>query len=440
MRLLSRLTLCVAIALPALAQAAAVVRGPFLQQTTPESTLVVVNTDATATVRVIAEPPGAAAITAESANATHHVVRVAGLPPASDVPYRVEVDGAGAKTGTIHTPGEPGTAAGRRAVLGVIGDFGTKGPNETGNAAQLANRGVDALLTVGDNSYPDGAAGEWDATVFRPLAAVLASTTFWPTTGDHEYRTPWAQPYLDAFELPEGPQGERYYSFDWGDLHVVAIDTNCITPVDAATQGCDAKTMLAWVREDLAASKAPWKAAIFHRPVLATGHYPIYAEVQSGLMPLLEEFHVDLVLQGHNHLYERTWPTRGGEPIARDYDHRDAPVYVTAGGGGDWLYDFSFPAASWTAYREKTAQHLVLTLDGGTMKVESVKPDGTVHDSFTITKDVPAVPETGPGAPDGPLAQNAVGPGCASGGSAGLLALTGLALAGLRRRKPRRQA
>jgi acid phosphatase type 7 len=444
LRLLPRLLLALSIVLPASGRAAAVVRGPFLQQTDADSTRVVVRTDAVASVRVVAEPPGAAPITAESTG-TRHVIPVEGLPPAAEIPYRVDVDGVEAKRGTVRTPGAPNTAAGRSAVFGVIGDYGTKGPAEQGNVARLRERGVHALLTVGDNSYPDGATSEWDATVFGPLRDLLPNTTFWPVAGDHEYRTPWAQPYLDAFELPEGPQGERYYAFDWGDLHVVAIDTNCITPVDAATQGCDAQTMLAWLRADLAASEAPWKAAILHRPALATGTYGVYPQVQSALVPIFEEYGVDVVFQGHNHLYERSWPTRGGVPVAKDYDHRDAPVYVTAGGGGDWLYDFKLPAAAWTAHREKIFQHLVVTLDGGSLKIESVTLDGSVHDAFTIVKDVPALPDFPPPAPTPPPNEPPPGfdpdssssQGCGSTGVVpGLLALSALVLArGLRRRR-----
>jgi acid phosphatase type 7 len=449
LRLFPRLFLCLAIVLPGLSRAATVVRGPFLQQTDSDSTVVVVKTDVAAAVRVVAEPPNRAPIVGESSGA-QHVVRLESLPAATSIPYRVEVDGVAAKTGTIRTPGAPNTAAGRRAVFGVIGDYGTKGPAEHGNVARLVARGVDALLTVGDNSYPDGAAAEWDATVFGPLAPLLPNTTFWPVAGDHEYRTAWSQPYLDAFELPEGPQGERYYAFDWGDLHVVAIDTNCITPVDPNTQGCDATTMLAWLRADLAASKAPWTAAILHRPALATGHYGVYPQIQSALVPIFEEYGVDIVFQGHNHLYERTWPTRGGKPVAKDYDHRAAPVYVTAGGGGDWLYDFALPAAEWTAYREKNYQHLVVTLDGGSLKVESVLLDGTVHDAFTIVKDVPALPpcsgascgvapgDPPPEEPEEP-AFGLGGQGCASAGAVpGLLALSALALVRVVRRRRKR--
>lgn len=447
MRLLARLILSTLLVLPGLASAAAITRGPFLQQTSPHASLVVLNTDVPAAVRVVAELGAGGTVVGESAGTAHHVVRLEGLPAASVVSYRVELEGAVRATGTLRTPGEPDTAEGQRTVLGVIGDYGTQGPIQAGNTAALLARGVSAVLTVGDNAYPDGKAEDWDPAVFRPMAALLASTTFWPVPGDHEYRLPYAQPYLDALELPEGPDGERYYSFDWGDVHVVALDSNCLSPMDAATAGCTRDSMVTWLREDLAATQAPWKIALLHRPVLATGKYGSFPEVASALEPLFQEYGVDVVFQGHNHLYERTWPSRDGAPVKTGegaYDRPGAPVYVTTGGGGDWLYDFEKPVAPFTAYREKVGQHVVVTVDGGSMHVESVRHDGVVHDEFTIAKDVaPAPAGTGGGGGGGSSWQSGGpvvrGGGCASaGGGAGLAAFAALAVSETLRRLRRR--
>jgi hypothetical protein len=446
-RLLSPIAL-VACAMPSPASAASLTRGPFLQQTGPTSTIVVARTDVAAQVRAVAELPGGGTVEAATAG-TEHVLRLQGLPPSSAVRYRVEVDGTERSSGVVHTPGRPGTAAGRRAVLGVIGDHGTAGPIAAANGERMRERGVEAVLTVGDNAYPDGAAGDWDPAMFRPFAALLRNATLFSVPGDHEYRTPWGQGYYDAHVLPEGPEGERYYSFDWGDLHVVALDSNCIVPMVAAEAGCTTASMTAWLRQDLAASTAPWTVALIHRPAVATGKYGVYPQVPDALVPIFQEFAVDVVFQGHNHLYERTWPTKDGKPVQKNYDHPTAPVYMTTGGGGDWLYDFALPAAEWTAYREKTDEHVVLTLEEGTMKIESIRSNGTVHDQFTIVKDVPPLPVSPPSEPP-PLSDSPTPPGggdatpvdasqagCASGGSAGVLTLTvlGIALLALARRR-----
>ncbi|ACL66790.1 Myxococcales GC_trans_RRR domain protein [Anaeromyxobacter dehalogenans 2CP-1] len=447
MRSFPRLLLALA-ALPSAAFAASVTRGPFLQQTGPSSALVVVDTDAAATVQAIADLPGGGTARAAS-DGTHHLLRLDGLPAASAVPYRLTVDGVERPGGTLHTPGRPDTAEGRAAILAVVGDYGTGDPAEMNHIARIREEGAQAILTVGDNAYPDATAADFLTKLFRPMAALLADVTMWPALGDHEYRQAWAQPYLDAFELPEGPQGERYYAFDWGDVHVAALDSNCIVPMDAATAGCDGKTMVGWLTADLAASRAPWKIVLIHRPVVATGKYGVYPQIPAALLGVLEGAGVDLVLQGHNHLYERSWPTRQGQPVQKDYDHPAAPVYVTSGGAGGWLYDFALPAEPWTAYREKIDQHLRLTLEGGTLKVDSIRGDGVIHDTFTIVKDIPPLPAQPPGGGDGggaggtpetPPANGAVAVGCQAGAGSGWALLAPLAVvaaAALRRRRQR---
>ncbi len=444
MRLTPRLpALAAALALPQLALAASIVRGPFLQQTTPTSTLVVVTTDAAAHVEASADLPGGGTAQARS-DGTKHLLRLEGLPPAATVAFHVTVDGAPAGDGSVRTPAVPGTEAARHAVLGATADTGSAGPNARANIARMELRGVEAVLTMGDNSYPDGAAGEWDTTFFGLWKDVMRSATMWTGAGDHEYRTPFAQPYLDAVELPSGPQGERYYSFDWGDLHVVALDTNCISPMNVNEMGCDAATMVSWLEADLAATKAPWKIVTMHRPALATGKYGVYPEVPRALLAPFEKYGVDLVLQAHNHLYERTWPARQNAVVKRDYDHPGAPVYVTAGGGSDYLYESVLPAAEWTAFRATEYQHLILTLDGGSLRVESVRPDGSLLDQFQIVKDVPppssgAVTPGQPPSPSAPPEQAVTGPkasggGCGSGpGGALSVALVGALLAWSRR-------
>lgn len=408
-----RLALCALAALPTLAAAASITRGPFLQQTTPTSTLVVVKTDQPAVVEATARLPAGETVTARS-EGTYHKLALRGLVPASAISYSVTVDGAAKASATFRTPGVPGSAAARRAVIGVTADTGSAGPNARAAVARLQASKVETVLTLGDNSYPDGAAGEWQRTFFDVWKPFMGTATLWAGVGDHEYRTPFAQPYLDAMELPEGPQGERYYSFDWGDVHVVALDTNCIVPMDKAAMGCDQATMVSWLEKDLAASKAPWKLVTMHRPAVATGKYGVYPQIPAALLGPFERGGVDVVFQAHNHLYERTWPTRQNAVVKKDYDRPGAPVYITSGGGSDYLYDSVLPAASWTAARATRAHVMVLTLDGGSLKIQAIEPDGAVLDAIEIVKDVPPVT-----VPDDPASGGGSGGGSGDGGDGG---------------------
>jgi hypothetical protein len=259
------------------AVAAQLVRGPFLQQTSASSTLVVVKTDAPANVEI--RSAGASA----TSQGTHHVLALPGLVPASTITYEVVVDAVSVASGTFRTPGLPATEAGRHAVIGVIGDMGSGGDNERANVLQMKARGVQAVLTVGDNAYPDGAAGDWDPKFFEPFSPLLPHATLWPALGDHEYLTPYASGYLDAFELPQGPHGERYYAFDWGDLHVVALDTTAsISRCRHVRLRRGGDSRLAACRPE--GNRRPLEDRQHARAALATGKYGFSQKVAAALI------------------------------------------------------------------------------------------------------------------------------------------------------------
>lgn len=386
-----------AVLLCASAEAASLTRGPFLQQTTSEATRIVAHTDVNARVEVAVTGSGGDESVRATSTGTRHVLPLTELPAGTSITYRVLVDGE-VKSGphTFRTPGLRGTPEGGEAVIGVVGDMGSGGVNEKANVQRLVEAGAELILTVGDNSYPEGAAAEWDPKFFRPFAPLLPRATLAPAPGDHEYLTPYAQGYLDAFELPAQPGGERYYSFDWGDLHVAVVDSNCVDPLEPATSGCSGAEMVSWLEDDLSRSDAPWKIVTMHRAALATGAYGHSAKVANALMPIFERTGVDLVFQGHNHFYERSWPVRGGEVVKQDYREAGAPVYVTSGGSGDWVYESKGAQPSWSAFRVTAYQHALLTLSGGTLRVDAVQVDGKVLDSFTLAKEVPPPSEPAP--------------------------------------------
>jgi hypothetical protein len=118
--------------------------------------------------------------------------------------------------------------------------------------------------------------------------------------------------------------------------------------------------------------------------------------VAQALIPIFEQAGVDLVLQGHNHVYERTWPMRGGKAFRNHYDHSGAPVYMTTGGGGDWVYESPGAPPAWSAVRLTEFHTTLLSLEGNTLRVEAIRPDGTVFDQFSLTKEVPP-PQQQPG-------------------------------------------
>ena len=107
------------------------------------------------------------------------------------------------------------------------------------------------------------------------------------------------------------PDGiERWYSFDWGDVHFVALDSERTGPVQAA-----------WLDADLTANQLPWTIVYWHKPPFSSGEHGSDGATRAQFVPILEKHKVPLVLNGHDHDYERTTPQNG-------------VTYVVTGGGG----------------------------------------------------------------------------------------------------------
>jgi 3',5'-cyclic AMP phosphodiesterase CpdA len=221
------------------------------------------------------------------------------------------------------------------------------------------------------------------------MAALLRQVPLFPSLGNHEYVTNQGQPYLDNFYLPaNNPAGtERYYSFDWGPVHFVALDSSCAIGL-ASPDRCTLAAQKSWLASDLAASQQPWKVIFFHHPPWSTGAHGSQLTMRREFAPIFEQYGVDLVLTGHDHNYERTRPMRG-DNVAPSGTR--GVTYVVVGSGGANLRIFPQAWPSWTAYRNNTdAGYLEVSVSGGTLTGKFTTPSGSVPDSFTLTKTLPA--------------------------------------------------
>ena len=160
------------------------------------------------------------------------------------------------------TGGRPSTR------FAVIGDYGIAGQPEADVAALVDRWGVDAIVTVGDNNYPNGAAETIDANVGQYYHAYIApyvgsygagaeTNRFFPALGNHDWRTDEAAPYLAYFTLPGN---ERYYTVRRGPVEFFILDSDEHEPDGITADSVQAQ----WLRAQLAASDAPWKLVILH--------------------------------------------------------------------------------------------------------------------------------------------------------------------------------
>jgi hypothetical protein len=309
-------------------------RAPYLQQVTAHSALVMFTSTSPAPVTIDVSRPqaqpsdGGAPLIAsvrakkdESArisNAWQGLARIEGLEPGTLYCYSLR--GLTHPAGFVTAP-EQGSDQPVRFV--AFGDSGDGGPGQYAVLDQLNRVPFDFLTHTGDLAYGRGRQQEIESHVFKVYAPLFKSYAFFPASGNHEYLTDDAAPFRQAFALPEngGPAGrERYYSFDWGYVHLAVLDTERVGPEQAA-----------WLDADLAASHARWNIVYGHRPPFSSGRHGSARDVQKAFVPILQRHHVPLMLSGHEHDYERTRPiggvtfivTGGGGRQARSVGHSD---------------------------------------------------------------------------------------------------------------------
>jgi predicted phosphodiesterase len=340
----------------------ALTRGPYLQSVTATSAIIVWRTDLPGSSRVDYGVGDYTHSIDQSNPTTEHVITLTDLLTGTEVLYRVSTNGVELAGGSFRTAPGPD----RPFSFAVIGDSGTGSTAQHAVADRMVALDPQFVLHTGDVVYPDGQADGYDPFFFEPYQALARRTPIFPTLGNHDYHIQNGQPYLDAFYLPHNNPAntERYYSFDWGNAHFTALNFNT---------GPDSE-QLEWLRDDLASTDKPWKFVFYHQAIYSSGPhgYESWVEAKRQLLaPIFEQFDVDIVFNGHDHDYERTQPI-------------NSVLYIVSGGGGASLYQVN--PQSFSAYAETTYHTAFVTVDGCTLTLQAVKPDGTVFDSTTLTK------------------------------------------------------
>jgi hypothetical protein len=362
--------LCLQMAAPAWA-ANKLTRGPYLQLVTRNSATVVWQTHDSAACSLGIGPVGGTRRTIDGATGTTCAIAVDGLLPGTAYSYVTRAGGdllGSEATFRTDDPGAPFSFV-------VIGDHGE---NTTSSQPAVRDRMValhpDFIVSVGDMIYSDGAAADFDPKFFTPYASLLRRVVFWPCLGNHDVHTSGGGPWRDAFYTPANnvAGNEGYYSFDQGNAHFVVLDSNRST-----SPGSSEYTFL---DQDLAASDATWKFVFFHHTLYSSGTHGSATGIRDDLLPLFDEYAVDIVFMGHDHDYERTVPLRDDQEVAPGA----GTIYITTGGGGASLRDMD--RSDFTAYAESEFHVTHVTVNGGMLRSEMVRPDGVVRDAVVLSK------------------------------------------------------
>jgi len=185
------------------------------------------------------------------------------------------------------------------------------------------------VFTAGDNAQADGTADEYygcfGPTWGRHLPRIR------PSPGNHDYGTPGAEPYFDYFGANAGPRGLGYYSYDLGAWHIVSLNSNI-----AVGSG---SPQLSWLRADLEANRdRRCTAAYWHHPLVSAGINGGTSSVRA-IWEVLYEYGVEIVMNGHDHMYTRYAPQ---DPSGR-FDLTQGIRQFVVGTGGCYLYGVERP-------------------------------------------------------------------------------------------------
>jgi len=218
--------------------------------------------------------------------------------------------GAGRVAGPDASATSPATADGEPAVLVAAGDVAC-GPDieitseqcqQEATATLVERLNPDAVLVLGDIAYeqvtPESIKA-YDASWGRFLDRTHA------VVGNHEYFGNGPEVYWDYFGDRAGDRGSGWYSFDVGAWHLVVLNSEC-SDVDCDPDG----DQLEWLKADLDGNSTRCTLAAFHRPRFSSGDEYGDDESVSGFWQVLQDAGADVVLNGHEHSYERFAPQR----------------------------------------------------------------------------------------------------------------------------------
>lgn len=305
----------------------------------------------------------------------------------------------------------------------VLGDGGTgREPQYAVHEAMMETtkreqHPIDFWIHAGDMAYGTGRDVEFQTRFFEAYDVTLRHKVCWPTMGNHEGHTSKGTtgvgPYYDAYVVPtRGEVGgvasgtEAYYSFDYGNIHFICLDSHDLDRKPTAS-------MAKWLKADLDKAKADWLIAFFHHPPYTKGSHDSdkekdLTEMRRYIMPVLEAGGVDVVLTGHSHVYERSMlmdgayatPTVSENVILDDGDGdpsgdgayqksagihaHEGTVQVVAGNAGQTLGR----AGTLPIMRKTIVEHgsVLVDVNGDTLVGRMINRNGSARDLFSIVK------------------------------------------------------
>jgi hypothetical protein len=248
-----------------------------------------------------------------------------------------------------------------------VGTF-TEGVHQRVVNAILREPDFSFVLNVGDIPHRPENLDQWDR-FFWEIKELAATKSYMTSLGNHEYdegdNPDYGANYFKFFHLPQNGKNEFYYSFNYSNVHLTAINMSTSDLVISQEE-------INWLDNDLnkTVGQNMWNVVFFHVPPYSSGAHGFNQEVIDRMVPIFEK-HKVVVFQGHDHHYEH---------LIVNNIH-----YITSGGGGAPL-ELSLRPNPYTQYLEDTYCYTLVSINGDEMTVTTKRPDGSIVDEFLITR------------------------------------------------------
>jgi hypothetical protein len=321
-----------------------------------------------------------------------HTFTMLHLLPATEYSYQIQInDTLWSEIAAFRTFPAPGSKDAFSFL--IFGDTGTLSPGQLGLAQKLNEEQPAFAIHVGDVAYPDGTAAQLTINHFGVYAPLLKRVPMFPSPGDHDWRTNFGEPYVEAFNPPGGHSSGSpfYYTFTHGNVRFISLDSSDSEEHARAFDyvGDPSSEQYQWLLLQLSAARRDpgidWTVVyLHHSPYSAStgfGGHGSHLPTRRALAPLMDGYRVPLVFSGHDHDYQRSKPIRANQIV----DDGEGTVYFVVGGGGGRT-SFRGTGADWfTEYSEQAFSYLRAHVDHYTIRLEAVNIDGRVFDNYEVS-------------------------------------------------------
>lgn len=291
-----------------------------------------------------------------------HSYRITGLSPATQYIYRIGFTESGKVKYDGYYTLKTSVRGDEPFVFAAYGDTRTNSQDHQAVVDSIIAAKPDFVIHTGDLVSDGRSYDQWD-TFFKTVKKLYSFVPLFPSLGNHDKNADY---YYNFFVLPKGGGkcGEQWYSFDYGKAHFVALDS-CYREGNLQDR---------WLENDLAMAKGnyDWIFVYFHHPPFSSGSHGSDLDIRERWVEIFEKYGVDVVFSGHDHVYERS---------------KVNGIYcITTGGGGAPKHKVGIKPNPASLYAESTLHFCKVSIDGRKLKLEMIRPDGSVGDSFSIEK------------------------------------------------------